>query len=148
MTQPCERYQVMISGYLDGELSPEDRSDLEQHLEGCLVCRREFDTMQRLAVGTTAMFAREAPPEDLWDGFVNGVYNRLERQSGWLVLIVGALLLSAYGAYHFLTDDWANALIKALIAAPVIGFVILFVSVLRQRLRAARTDRYSREVRH
>ncbi len=148
MTQPCERYQVLISGYLDGELSSEDRSDLEAHLDACTACRRECDAMQRLAVGTAAAFAREAPPEDVWDGFVNGVYNRLERRSGWLALTAGALLLPVYGIYHFLAGEWANALVKVLIAAPIIGLGILFVSVLRQRLRAARTDRYSREVRH
>jgi len=139
---------MLISGHLDGELRPEDRRDLDQHLAACEACRREFDEMQRLAAGTAAALIGDSPPDDVWDGFVDGVYNRIERRTGWLVLIVGAALLLAYGIYQFVTDDWAGALVKALIAAPVIGLAVLFVSVLRQRLRAARTDRYSREVRH
>ena len=142
----CDKYREQISAYLDGELDAEGRGQLEPHVLGCAACRREYETMKRLVIGTTAALAVEEPSDEIWDDFLDGVYNRLERKSGWIILIVGVVALAIFGAYHFVTEPWGSALEKVLFAAPVVGLVVLFVSVLRQRLVAARTDRYSREV--
>lgn len=146
MKESCEQYQPLISGLLDGELGGEDRSRVEAHLIDCDACNREWAMMRRLAVGTSAAFAAPSVPDEVWDGFAEGVYARMERRAGWLLLLAGAIALAAYGAFFFFTEPWTGAMAKVLIAAPVAGLFVLFVSVLRQRLRRARTDRYSREV--
>jgi len=146
MKERCEEYQVLISGYLDGELDKDGERRLEAHIQQCSVCRREYSAMKRLVIGTAAAFFVDPPPEEVWDTFLDRVYNRLERKFGWVVFILGAVALTVFGLILFITEPWGSALIKLLIAAPVIGLVILFISVLRQRLSVAKTDRYSRDV--
>ncbi len=110
------------------------------------VFRREVESMKALTLGTAAALCAEAPPAEVWDTYLDSVYNRLERRTGWLVFIAGVVLLSVYGLVLFVAVPWANPLTKLLISVPVIGLFILFVSVLRQRLAVAKTDRYSKEV--
>lgn len=141
-----EHYRVLISGYLDGELAPADRADLEAHLEGCPACQRELDTMRRLFWGTTSAFALDEVSEKTWDDFLENVYNRIERRTGWIIFIAGMVLLSLFSLYMFVMEPWTSALWKVLLATPVAGLAILFVSVLRQRLEDMKTDRYSKEV--
>lgn len=143
----CEdHYRVLISGYLDGELNAEDKKELEVHLNGCASCQREMDVMRRLFWGTASAFAVSDLPEETWDRFMDNVYNRLERRTGWTIFLIGALCLLVFGMYTFFMEPWTSALVKVVIATPVAGLAILFVSVLRQRLEAAKTDRYSKEV--
>lgn len=146
MNETCESYQESLSGLLDGELTPARRAVVEAHLAQCAACTREYEILSRLASGARDALADAEPPEEDLDGFVTGVYNRLERRTGWFLAIAGALAFLAYGMYLFVVEPWAGALLKLLIAAPLAGIVVLFVSVLRQRLRAARHDRYSKEV--
>lgn len=146
MSKACDEYEVMISGYLDGELDAAAQRTLEEHLRACSSCRREFESMKRLVVGTGETFRMVEPPEVLWDTFLDEVYNRLERKTGWLLLIIGMVALAIYGVILFVSEPWATPLVKALMIIPSAGLIVLFLSVLRQRLRAARNDRYSREV--
>lgn len=146
MASPCEENEVLISGYLDGELGEEETRQLEAHLKECSVCRREYHAMKQLVMGTTRALQMAPPPKEMWDTFLDGVYNRLERKTGWVLLILGSAALSLYGIYVFYSDPWGSALIKMLITVPCAGLAVLFISVLRQRLRIARTDRYSKEI--
>lgn len=146
MHDPCSDFEVMLSGLLDGELGPEERTALMAHIDGCARCRAEFEALRRLTVGTAKALAVPAPPEERWEHFLDDVYNRTERRVGWGILVVGAVLLGVYGIVLFFTEPWAGALTKLLIAAPVAGLAVLFISVLRERLRALKHDRYSREV--
>jgi hypothetical protein len=146
MSDSCDAYEVLISGYLDGELDEASRRELESHIAGCSVCRRELDAMKRLVQGTSKALVFEDPPEEVWDIFLDNVYNRMERKAGWLIFSFGALAVAAFVIWEFFYEPWAIWPVKLLLAVPFVGMAILFISVLRQRLRIARNDRYSREI--
>ena len=56
-----------LSEYLDGELSAEDRAQLETHLEGCPECRQTLEELQQVAQRAAAL--EDSPPaESLWPG--------------------------------------------------------------------------------
>lgn len=145
MNNPCEDIQALMSGQLDGELEPDETKRLEKHLASCTECQAEFEKMKQLVAATSKLRFAE-PPDDVWDHFLEGVYNRLERKMGWLVFIIGAVVLAAFGIYAFVTEPWGSAFVKVIIAAPIVGLAIVFVSVLRHRLHVAKNDRYSKEV--
>jgi anti-sigma factor RsiW len=145
MMDTCQDFELLISGLLDNELKGADRARLMAHLETCAACREEFDKMKRLVSAASNLTAPPLP-EEVWNAFLEGVYNRLERRTGWTVLIVGLAILVGFGAYQFIVQPWGSVLEKVLVAMPVIGVSILFDSVLRERLAAAQHDRYSREV--
>lgn len=145
--KPCEdHYRVLISGYLDDELEAAQKSELETHLAECPSCQREVDVMRRLFWGTGSAFAASDVPEEAWDDFLDNVYNRIERGTGWAVFLFGAACLTLFGIYVFVMEPWTSALVKILLATPVAGLAVLFVSVLRERLESIKTDRYTKEV--
>ena len=41
----CEEYEPLISGFLDGELSAEDRAKAAEHLASCPACQQYFDDL-------------------------------------------------------------------------------------------------------
>jgi anti-sigma factor RsiW len=147
MDKQCpEEFEILMSGYLDDELDEPARIRFEAMLEADPACRREFDVMKRLVLGTGRALALEEPPEEVWDTFLDSVYNRLERRTGWIILMLGMIILTAWSAALYFVLPWAPPAVKVLLALPVAGLVILFISVLRQRLRALKTDRYTKEV--
>ena len=145
MNRECENIKPLMSGVLDNELDAEQTALLQEHIENCDTCRTEFEEMKTF-ISTTSQLRIESPPEEVWDTFLDGVYNRLERKTGWLVFIVGAIILTGLGLYFFIMEPWASALEKLAVAVPVIGLIIVFISVLRQRLHTSKTDRYSKEI--
>jgi anti-sigma factor RsiW len=55
----CERWEPMLSMYLDGELSASDVSRLEGHLEVCESCREELASFEELS----SVLATHAEPD-------------------------------------------------------------------------------------
>ena len=142
----CEKIQELLTGYIDGELDSPTCRLLEQHILGCPECKEEYGSLKRLAAGTSSAMAFDEPPPEVWDSFLDSVYNRIERRTGWTMLWVGLAMLAAYGLFLYVTTDWAPPLAKFVCALPVGGLSLLFVSVLRQRLHVQKNDRYSRDV--
>ncbi len=140
-----EEMRTLMSGYLDGELEGEDRLRLEIYLAESAEGRRELDEMRRLMAAVSSLHVK-GPPDEAWDHFLDNVYNRAERRMGWFLLIAGVVAMAFSCVYYFAVADWANAWQKAVVAAPLAGLFLLFASVLRQRLIALPTDRYSRDV--
>lgn len=88
-------------------------------------------------------------PDDAWDGYRERTYNRLERRVGWILLSIGVMVLAGYGLYElvvFLVADAGTAWwIRAAVGAACVGFAVLVVSVIRERIFVWKRDPY-REV--
>ena len=61
---------------------------------------------------------------------------------GWSLIGAGVLSLYGYGVYQFMTDTAEPIWVRLTLAGIGLGFLILFLHVLRQRLIARKTDRY------
>lgn len=146
MQDTSDDFEVLISGLIDGELPPDEQKRLLGRIEASAELREKYESLQRLTSGTTAALAAPSLSPERWERFTDDVYNRLERRTGWGVLVLGAAALAIYAIFLFLTEPWASMTTKLLIATPVVGLVVLFVSVLRERLAALKHDRYTREV--
>ncbi len=60
---------------------------------------------------------------------------------GWILFIGGLSVLTGYAVYEFVMNTQPTFL-KLATAAVAAGLVALFVAVLRQRLKASKTDKY------
>jgi predicted anti-sigma-YlaC factor YlaD len=147
MDTPCEKTHDLMSGYLDEELDEVDTEGMEVHLAQCETCRAEFEEMT-LLISASDTLSVELPPEEVWDEFLQNVYNRTERQTGWIAFIIGTTILLAWGIFEMFITDWAEPVVKFFTALALIGITILFISVLRQRLVNRKTDRYSSDIHH
>ena len=141
----CEDVKPLLSGYIDGELDEKDRDAVEKHLAACDACRTEYEKLRDLVEVTSEMRFKE-PAKEVWDDYWSRVYNRLERGAGWMVFVLGIIVWAAWGVYCFVKDPTIEAVEKVIVAAPVIGILILLISVIRERVYKSKFDKYSREV--
>jgi len=141
----CHDYKDLMMGYLDNELSDEQRNRFEEHLAGCSECAGELKEFQKLKAITDEVTLVE-PEDRMWQDYWNGVYNRIERNVGWLIFSVAAILLAIYGGFKLIetiiTDATVGMLLKLGLLALIVGLAILFVSILRERIYFWSKDRY------
>lgn len=65
------RYEALMSAALDGELSPQERQELDRHLAGCPACAALFD---ELGAQCAALRELDCPfPDGLHDRILNGL---------------------------------------------------------------------------
>ena len=141
----CQEAIIMISGKLDGELTPEDELKLDKHLETCQVCRQEYEELKKLKEVTADMRFTDLP-DRYWAGYWNDIYNKLERGLGWIFISISAIIMLGFGAWEifdkFLMNGAIPILLRFGVGAGLIGLIILLVSVLRERLFARKHERY------
>ena len=141
----CHDYKDLMMGYLDNELTDEQRRQFEEHLAGCPQCANELKNFRKLKAITDEVTLVE-PEDRIWQDYWNSIYNRTERGVGWIVFSVAAILLTIYGGFklieELIKDDKIGMLLKVGLLALIVGLAILFVSVLRERLYFWQKDRY------
>jgi hypothetical protein len=141
----CHDYKDLLMGYLDNELSEEQKKRFEEHLAGCPECAGELKEFQKLQAITDEVTLVE-PEDRIWQDYWTGIYNRIERDVGWIIFSVSAILLSIYGGFKLIekiiTDTTTEMLLKIGLIALIVGLAILFVSVLRERIYFWSKDRY------
>ncbi len=70
----ADRFERLLSAYLDGELLPEEMAEVRAHLAGCESCREELESL-RATKQLVGHLAQAALPPD----FAAGVWSRIER---------------------------------------------------------------------
>jgi anti-sigma factor RsiW len=139
-----ERDSPLLSGYADGELDPEDRTLVETWLERDDRARRELDRVVQLKAFTDHLALRPAP-EESWEDFRRGVYNRSERGLGWVMFWAGAGVVGIYLLLRIIVVLAGLALpivVRLGLLLAAVGLLVLLVSVVRERLHARKRDRY------
>ena len=136
-----EHVGELASGYIDGELTQQQRQRVELHCENCDACRQELEQLRRLRddVGKARL---SEYGEDKWRETMNDRATKAARGVGWILLIGGLLAVSGIAVVSFLTDPTLELHMKLIIGAIYGGLAILFISVLRQRLIERKTDKY------
>jgi len=141
-----EHARKLLMGYIDDELSEEERSEIEDLLRRDEDLRREEQEFRKLKQMTDGIEFLE-PTEAEWRAHWSCIYNRIERGIGWFLLSLGSLVLLLVGAWHFLRDFLLDPeqsfLLRFGVGTAVAGGVFLGVSVVRERIRVYRVDRYN-----
>src|SRR3990172_6109081 len=141
----CDDYKDLLMGYLDNELSDEQRRRFEEHLAGCPDCAGELEEFKKLKAITDEVTLVE-PEDRIWQDYWGGVYNRIERGIGWIMFSVAAIALAIYCGFRaiegLIKDPNVEIVLKIGLLALIAGLAILFVSILRERLYFGKRDRY------
>lgn len=82
------------------------------------------------------------PSDSQWDERPRGAATRLTRGLGWLFVIVWLAAVTAFGAWQWWQAP-QTVFERLLVFVPVSGLGLLLLSVVLDRVRAARTDRYT-----
>jgi anti-sigma factor RsiW len=141
----ADRARLLLTAVLDGEASTGERRELEALMAADPALEREYQEMQRIKETTMSLQLKE-PPAELWDTYWEGVYRRIERGVGWLLVAAGTTVLLVFAAISWvralLADTGLEWWLKAAILALVGGLVVLLVSVVREKLFLHESERY------
>ena len=138
----CNRAEELLSAYIDNEISAAEMVELGAHLKTCSNCKSALDQYLKIKK-TSSDIKLVDPPHDRMENYWTNISARLSRGFGWILFIVGSVILAIYAIYQFAIDRTTNSFVKIVIAAIVIGLVMIFISVLIERLREMKTDRYT-----
>ena len=143
-----DELRKLLAGYVDGELTEEERRRFEDALSRDAELRAELEEFQNLQKVTDMMQYADLPLE-VWESYWQSLYRKLERGVGWIVLSVSAILLLCFGAFEFFSALWLGPDVplwaKIGVSGVTIGTIVLLVSYGRERLFAYKRERY-REV--
>jgi predicted anti-sigma-YlaC factor YlaD len=134
--------EALISGYIDGELTQGEEQRVRLHLEDCAECRTMTDELRRLKEATmTTEF--QVPDDTQWDETPRGRHSGFFRNFGWLILLAWIVGTLGYGLWQVAidTEDLFGVVI---VFGFWLGFGLVFLSVLIDRLKTRKTDRYRR----
>jgi anti-sigma factor RsiW len=137
----CEKYKPLLMGLIDQELTPEESQDVNDHLRRCSGCREEYEEIRETASKINAVSFEEPQDRDLkriW----KSPYSRFVRNSGLFLVLAGWLALIFYGLIELFRDSGEPVFSRIAVAAVIIGFLVLLISVIRERMITFRTDPY------
>lgn len=137
--------EIDVMRYIDNEMNISEREAFAAHLESCDTCRNMFNEMSSLKEVTDSMKIAELP-ETVWEKYWEGVYNQLERSIAWFFFSLGAVILYGYAIYQAIVDPSLRNIERLGLYFLVIGFAVLLLSVLREKIAVNKKDRYISEV--
>jgi anti-sigma factor RsiW len=126
---------------LDGELSEEEKRTYEQHVKGCETCASELRELGRIVQFTNELHLRK-PDEEFWTNYWRSLYRRLERGTGFLLLIAGLIVVAGWGVFEAVTSPEFFTVKGISITVILLGLVIIFLSVVRERYHESKDDPY------
>ena len=137
----CEKYQGLLMGLIDNELTPEETAEINSHLIKCDNCRTEYGQLRETSdkIGTVS-FAE--PQDEVLEQLWKSPHSRLTRNSAFLFILGGVLAIIAYGLFEFLGSGEEAVIPKIAVVAIIIGCVILLFSVIRERIHTYKVDPY------
>lgn len=123
--------------YLDGELSPDEAQRVREALERSTELQRELRIFEALHRDMEGLVDGRLPQRSVWDE----VHGRISRPVGWILVSVGALVWLGYGVWVYATSP-AAMVEKLAVGALGVGFLVLLLNVILERVRESRTDLY------
>lgn len=143
------KFEQLMMAAIDGEFKRSEQEEFESLLRKYPSYQTEWEEYKKLKEATMQLQFKSAPDE-VWDRYWTGIYNRIERGVAWLFISIGAAILLTYGGFKavesLIADPNLELIMKVGIIAVIGGFAVLFVSLVRERLFTRKTDRYAKEV--
>jgi len=137
----CESFHGLLVGLLDGELTPDETREINAHLTRCAACRAEYEQL-RETTGRLAAISFREPDDAVLAQVWKSPFSRLARNTSLALIVGGYAGLIGYGLFELLTSGTKELPAKTGLAAIVLGFLILLVQLIRERVKTYKTDPY------
>lgn len=137
----CTHYRTLLAGLLDGELSPEEAIELNEHLIRCASCRSDYDELCKAEDKLKSVSFVE-PTDEAAAGLWKLPHSRTARNAALFMIVGGYAILLLYALIAFLTDDGEGLLARLAVAGIVIGFLVLLGLLGIERLQTYQKDPY------
>ncbi len=134
----CDKMENRLHDYVDGVLTPEERQEVERHLEACANCRQEMQFLQALRQQVGRLPQRLEPPRDLWPEIAARIEPQKQLWEVWLT----DLMTHKNGATSYLkqifsgdggsSGGWLARGIRSAIAVAVLILAVGGIALLMQ----------------
>jgi len=95
----CKEIYELLTAYLDGEVTPEEKANIDAHLAGCPQCRDEMEglseTRDNLRSALASMAEEAAPSPQAWEKIRNRLETKESRKGFWLNFTLGRVATAA-----------------------------------------------------
>jgi len=134
--------EALLSGFLDGELTQVEAERVRFHLADCAACRSLHEELVHVREASRAT-PFQPPPDDQWDERPRGPLSLVTRRLGWVMLVAWVAVVAVFAAWQLATAP-ERLVFKLFVFSCAAGPALLLVSVVVDRLRTLKTDRYRR----
>lgn len=145
MNNNSERLRELIVKEVDELTTSDEKLELKSLLNKYPEFIQELNEQKKMQEVSKKMKLK-SPSQEVFDSYWMGVYNRIERGIGWIIFSVGAVILITYGLFKFvetlISDSQLETIVKIGIIGVIAGIVIIFVSIIREKLTIRKTDKY------
>jgi len=142
-TNDCQQIEPLLSGYMDGELTQQESQRVSRHLHHCQTCKTAYEELKAMQ-----NMIKQSSYQNMDETQLNHVVDDLTSKNlmriSWIVLITGFAFLIALVGFEFWVSTSLSGFEKLIISLILAGGIGLFLSVLRQRLKARKSDKYRR----
>ena len=133
--------ELLAMAYADGEMTPEESLRFEGRMEA------EPDLVHRVAEhhALDVLARRKAPMEPAdrdWAALQLDPLYQGTVGAGWFLLIAATAISFALAVWAVATNDGISYLHRGLILSSLLGFTLLFLTVVWRRIRAIPLDPY------
>ena len=135
----CSYYSPLIMGFVDDELSPEEKHAVNQHLIRCQSCREEYETFASQDTRLETVSFVE-PTDMILDQLWKTPFNRLARHGGLFLMLGGYLGFMLFAVIEVWKDK--ETIPAIFITGILIGVLMLFLQALIERLKTYKKDPY------
>ena len=140
-----KRFQHLVMAAIDNELSPPEQIEFDHFIKTYDECKQEWQEYQKMKEVTNKMRLK-SPSSEVWDSYWRTVYNRIERSVAWILISVSCTILLIYLGFKavesLLADSNIVGIVKVAVLLAVAGFMILFISVVREKFFTGKSDPY------
>ncbi|RMD51540.1 MAG: hypothetical protein D6830_00140 [Ignavibacteria bacterium] len=140
-----ERFIYLNERYLSGEITAEEKEEFEKMISNNPELKKEFEDQKKVSEALKKMKLKN-PEAEVWDAYWLGIYNRIERGLAWIIISIGAIIVLSYSIIEslqkFLEDNSISPIMKFGVLILAVGFVILIVSLIREKIFKAKRDKY------
>lgn len=134
---PAKVNQEDLMRFLDGEVSPEKRAEVERFLETSSELRREVALFRSMKEEFQDLSFANYRADSVWDR----IRSRITQPVGWILTIAGTVAWLSYGAWSFVRSP-SGIVVKLATGGVAIGILVLLANVIWDRYRAYGTDPY------
>ncbi len=139
---PDQHVGELLPGYVDGEMTQQERQGIEIHCAQCDECElklRELTTLRDRVSNTRSSEYEQGIWKEVMDDSVVGS----TRGIGWLIFTGLVFACAGVGVFAFLFSSSISPGEKLIVSGIYLGLALLFLSVLRQRLNERNRDKHN-----
>jgi len=140
-----DRFIYLLENYFENNLNQDEKSEFLDLIDNNQNLLDEFKEQKRIKEVLSTMSLKN-PSKEVWDNYWLGIYNRMERGIAWIIISIGAIIVLSFITINvvegLLETNNIPLFYKIGIFLLIFGFVVLFVSVIREKFFTYKHDKY------